>query len=845
MDEKAKILIVEDEQIIALEIRRKLESMGYDVSAIVSSGEEAVRMAEELHPDLVLMDIILQGEMDGVEAAGQIHTRFDIPVVYVTANISDARLEDIARSEPFGCLFKPFENMELQAAVRVALYRYSMEKKLKESQDQIRAQYQGSPIPTFTWQKTGDDFVLVDYNNAAIAITHGQSNKYVGKTASEMYQNRFEIQENLHRCLNEKTIIRNEILSEHFLPGKHIITSYAFVPPDLVIVHVIDITDRKQAEEGLRKSEEKLRKEMIFARTIIQSTPTFFVAINAEGKTIMMNESMLHALKYAADEVVGKDYKTSFVPERDQEVLTSVFENLIKSHEPTLGENRVLTRDGRELLVEWRGRSILDEHGKFEYFFGMGIDITDRRRTEESLRKSEERFRTIFESTKEGYSELDLAGRFTLGNETTLRMMRLPSEKFIGVSFKEYTSPETAERLYGIFNELYRTGESAEITGYEIIRKDGSKAMVELSAYLIRDEKGNPAGFRGITRDVTKRKEMENQLEGNFQYLRAVMAAAPYAIIALDRYNQIVRWNPAAEKLFGYSKKEALGRDLDSLVTTGDIMDEAKGFTKIAMSGEGLSAFETVRFRKDGSPVDVIAAVSPIMVNGELIGAVALYDDITDRKQAEEEIKNHQEHLALINQILRHDLTNDLVVIQSALNLYNNSPEDELLEEISSRTKKSIELINSMRELETFISRHRELQIHDMRDTIDEVIKNHPSIDFDIKGKARVMADDSIASVIDNIIRNAVIHGKADKITITTGKERDMCEVRIADNGTGIPDDIKKKIFEEGFKYGDTGHTGIGLYIVEKAMESYGGYAWVEDNEPKGAVIVLRFKMVK
>ncbi len=70
----------------------------------------------------------------------------------------------------------------------------------------------------------------------------------------------------------------------------------------------------------------------------------------------MMNESMLHALKYAADEVVGKDYMTSFVPERDQEVLTGVFENLIKSHEPSLHENRVLTRDGRELLVEWRGR---------------------------------------------------------------------------------------------------------------------------------------------------------------------------------------------------------------------------------------------------------------------------------------------------------------------------------------------------------------------------------------------------------------------------------------------------------------------------------------------------------
>ena len=102
MDEKAKILIVEDERIIALEMRHNLESMGYDVAAIVSSGEEAVRKAEELHPDLVLMDIILQGEMDGVEAAGQIKNRFDVPVVYVTANVSDARLEDITRSEPFG-----------------------------------------------------------------------------------------------------------------------------------------------------------------------------------------------------------------------------------------------------------------------------------------------------------------------------------------------------------------------------------------------------------------------------------------------------------------------------------------------------------------------------------------------------------------------------------------------------------------------------------------------------------------------------------------------------------------------------------------------------------------------
>jgi len=150
-----------------------------------------------------------------------------------------------------------------------------------------------------------------------------------------------------------------------------------------------------------------------------------------------------------------------------------------------------------------------------------------------------------------------------------------------------------------------------------------------------------------------------------------------------------------------------------------------------------------------------------------------------------------------------------------------------------------------MRELETFISRHKELKVFEIRDAIDEVKKSYSSVKFKIKGKARVMADESLNSVIDNIIRNAVNHGKADRITITTGKERDLCEVRIADNGTGIPDEIKEKVFEEGFIHGDTGHTGLGLHIVEKAMKSYGGYTWVEDNEPEGAVIVLRFKRVK
>ena len=149
-----------------------------------------------------------------------------------------------------------------------------------------------------------------------------------------------------------------------------------------VIAVARDITERKRAEE-------RLRRERNFSTTLVQASPTFFVAIGRDGKTLMMNEAMLTSLGYAEDEVVGTDYLTTFVPEPDRELLAKVFERLVYSNEPALNDNRILTKDGRELLVEWHGRPIFDEKGKFDFFFGVGIDVTERKRTEEERRKLE------------------------------------------------------------------------------------------------------------------------------------------------------------------------------------------------------------------------------------------------------------------------------------------------------------------------------------------------------------------------------------------------------------------------------------------------------------------------
>lgn len=130
---QTRILVVEDEVIVADDIRRSLKSLGYDVPSIVSSGEMAIKKVEENRPDLVLMDIMLQGEMDGIEAAGNIISRFDIPVVYLTAYSDEKILERAKVTEPFGYLIKPYKDRELVINIEIALYKHRLMKELKDS----------------------------------------------------------------------------------------------------------------------------------------------------------------------------------------------------------------------------------------------------------------------------------------------------------------------------------------------------------------------------------------------------------------------------------------------------------------------------------------------------------------------------------------------------------------------------------------------------------------------------------------------------------------------------------------------------------------------------------------
>ncbi|MBV8900483.1 MAG: PAS domain S-box protein [Verrucomicrobia bacterium] len=157
----AKILIVEDEILVARELEARLRSLGYAIAGVALSGEEALRAASELQPDIVLVDIVLKGPMDGIAVADEMRTRLDLPVVYVTAYADESTVRRAKVTQPYGYIVKPFSDSEVYAAVEIALYKHQIERKLREAQEAgllLAAIMESSPDAIVGWTLAGTVF---------------------------------------------------------------------------------------------------------------------------------------------------------------------------------------------------------------------------------------------------------------------------------------------------------------------------------------------------------------------------------------------------------------------------------------------------------------------------------------------------------------------------------------------------------------------------------------------------------------------------------------------------------------------------------------------------------------
>ncbi|MFW0860402.1 MAG: PAS domain S-box protein [Dehalococcoidia bacterium] len=267
--------------------------------------------------------------------------------------------------------------------------------------------------------------------------------------------------------------------------------------------------------------------------------------------------------------------------------------------------------------------------------------VEKQKQAVEELRESEGKYRSLIDQSQDVIYLL-YEGKFELINQRF--------EELFGYTLKEANAPDfdflnlVAPKSRSLVEERTRKVTRGETVPprYEFtaISRDGTEIEVETSVSYINYKGGIAA--QGILRDITERKRMQYEVEERREYLTAILRDTPGSIVTHDAGYHILEWNPGAEQLFGYAREEVLGKDIDDLVARPDVKEQAISFSKQVLSGEKLPPTEVIRYRKDGTPVDVIAAGSPIIIGHKIVGATALYTDITELKQAEAMIRREK-----------------------------------------------------------------------------------------------------------------------------------------------------------------------------------------------------------
>ncbi|RPI33806.1 MAG: PAS domain S-box protein, partial [Nitrospiraceae bacterium] len=299
---KAKILVVEDEAIIARDLQWRLEGMGYDVPFIAASGEDAVIKALEMKPDLVLMDIMLIGEMDGIEAANQIRSKDDIPVMYLTSYADDELLERAKITEPFGYMIKPIGDRELFSGIELTLSKHRTEKKLRENEKWLSTVLSsiGDAVITTDIKEN-----IVYMNPAAEVLTGWRIKEAAGKAVEEVFN-----------IVNDKTgekiknpiggVLRDKIVTSLAAHTVLITKNGTKVPIDDSCAPIKDEKDNITGVVLIFSDITELRQSENFIKNILESVGEGFIVIDKEYRVLSANRAFSEYVKMPVEDILGK-----------------------------------------------------------------------------------------------------------------------------------------------------------------------------------------------------------------------------------------------------------------------------------------------------------------------------------------------------------------------------------------------------------------------------------------------------------------------------------------------------------------------------------------------------------
>lgn len=689
-----RILVVEDDAIVASQLQRTLHKMDYTSIGPVATGEEAIELALRELPDCILMDIKLKGELSGIETAGLIHKVAEIPVIYVTAYADNETIERSKDSYTYGFLTKPIRDKELGAMIETAIYKSSTDRSLKHLNQLLRAirsidkLITQESVPEKLLAETcsilvnSKDYIAawisneIDPHSSPMVISENFKKTFIGGISNHLLKRKIQNVVDINLQSNKPTVLRNDaglnffnkIFFNHNLKnpsafispiryrekfyGYLIIFSdniYSFDSEEIELLQTlvedvafalnsIDVEkERILAEEALIESE-------TYFRSLLHSMHEDIIVIDRDYNVIDANNSFLKSRGLVSDLVIGKKChkisNNSDAPccENDEAcALQDVFEK----GNPKLLKHKHKKADGSFVHVDVLFSPLKDETGRVTKVIESIHDVTDLLSTQEALSASEERIKQIADN-------IDIV-LFTLTSDENGEKLKYLSPAFDrvwGIKGKKAIE-NSAIWLESIYpkdrKKLLEAIQSAKLDKtyvgkleYRIVRPDGSTRWISSSIKNAVNTFNGSGNIIGIAEDITERILTENKLKRSEQAYKNLFDNAHDPIVIFEPERGIIlNTNLKGCEAFGYDKLELIGKSFFELCV--DVPSLVEKVSEVA-DNKDVPTFELESLRKDKSSIFFEINLSLTDYLGQK-AIISINRNITFRKHAEKELR--------------------------------------------------------------------------------------------------------------------------------------------------------------------------------------------------------------
>jgi PAS domain S-box-containing protein len=974
-EESINVLCVDDESGFLESTKQLLELEASFHVDTASSVKDALEKMESKVFDVIVSDYQMPRK-SGLDFLKELRdSGNDVPFILFTGK---GREEVAVEALNLGAdrYFNKFGNPEtvygeLVHGIRQAVAQRRVEKEIWDREERLRAILASSPDAMIITDMHG---IITDCNLETLKLLEASSmSDIIGKHSRTLATK--ETQDTLgiaFKKLTENGLIAYQETKFLSKSGSEVPVGFsasilrdAYGKPVGAVALARNISDRKKVEAKLRQSESKFR-------SFFENSPDYCYIISPEGKILEINKSALEALGYSKKELLGKSFLTAIYSPFSRKKARKLIANWKLTGKIQNEDLEIVTKQGEKRTVLLSGHSVCDVDGRLLHYVVVQKDVTERKKADEELRKSEEKYRSIVELSPTGIISLDMNGVITSVNRAILDQTGFSEKEFLGKHFTQLTGipSENLSELTKKINSFLRE-ETPDVFEFVYCCKDGTRLLAEASVGLLT-QNGEPSGFQMILRDITERKQSDAELRENEKRFRELSELLPEVIFETDEKGTLTFVNHEAYTRFGYSREEfEAGLHAHQMIAPED-RDQARETMRRVMSGEKTGSNEYTALKKDGTTFPIIVNSTPIRRGNKIVGIRGLMVDITERKKVEEILTKERKTLekvtgnmnatlimlskdyrilwankylknilgditgklcySALNQLdhvcpgcklkevaktgkqavqerLLHDYAHgDLIFEISAIPIKDEKGNvAEILElgiDITERKKAENELKNTLKQMETpneKLSVIGKLTRHDTRNKLAVIANNaylaktllnkdHVALEslnsiessinqiekilefsriyemlgteelsyIDVNGSfeeavlllscpeniklvtgcedLKVRADSSLRQIFYNLIDNSMKHGETvSRIKVHCRERKTHLKLVYEDNGIGIPEDEKERIFAEGYGKG----TGYGLYLIKKICESY-GWSINEKGVPgKGAKFVM------